>query len=285
MNEKNNNEKLGILIIGLGATTTTFLAGVEAIRKNKKKPVGTLTQIGKIQVNDSLVNIKDLLPLTSLDNMEFLVWDLFPDNGYESASKSGVLNYLDLQESKDFLSTIKPAKAVFNQKFVKNIDASNKKENISHRKSIELLKEDIEKFKKEKNIDNMVMLWSASTEVYFESQSFNQSLDDLEKALDDNNSEVSPSQLYAYTALSMGIPFINGAPNMTVDNKAFIELAIKNNTAITGKDYKTGQTLMKTILAPGLKTRLLGLNGWFSTNILGNRDGKVLDDPNLELKK
>jgi len=275
--------KLGVLIPGMGAVTTTLIAGVEMVRQGKSTPVGSVTQMGRIRLGKRTDNneplIKDVIPLANIADMEFFCWDVYESNAYEAAVKSGVLAAKDIEPIKDFLQDIKPATAVFNKKFVKNLDGKNIKETKTHRESIAALKEDIENFKKEKNISRMVMLWAASTEAYAELKDYCNSLEAYEKALDDNDPNITPSQLYAYAAVSQGIPFFNGAPNASVDFPAMVELSKKNSAPIAGKDFKTGQTWMKTIVAPGIKTRLLGLNGWFSTNILGNRDGEVLDDP------
>ena len=280
---KKASGRLGILIPGMGAVTTTFMAGVEAIRKQYSHPVGSLTQIGRIRLGRRDANkrpfIKDVIPLANFEDIEFLAWDVFPEDAYESALKHGVLNTSDLDLLKDFLKSIRPLPAVFDKKFVKKLNGDHIKQRKSHREHIASLKEDIAHFKKEKNIDRMVMVWAGSTEVFSDIKSFHADLNQYEKALDENHPEISPSQIYAYTALSEGIPYLNGAPNLTLDFPAMIELAHKTKTPIGGKDFKTGQTLMKTILGPGIKARLLGLNGWFSTNILGNRDGEVLDDP------
>lgn len=275
--------KLGVLIPGLGAVTTTFLAGIEAMRTGYKKPVGTLTQIGKIRMGKRTENrnpyIKDVISLAPLEDLEFLAWDPYPDNAYQAAKRCGVLTPEDQNQLKGFLETIEARPAVFDKKFVKKIEGTNIKGLKSHREHIASIKEDISQFKKEKNINRMVMIWAASTEVFIELKDFHKSLEAFEKALDENHPDIPPSQLYAYAAISEGIPYLNGAPNLTTDMPAMVELAEKNNAPIGGKDFKTGQTLMKTILAPGFKARLLGLDGWFSTNILGNRDGEVLDDP------
>ncbi len=275
--------KLGVLVIGLGAVTTTFLAGIEAIRSGYKKPVGTLTELGRIRLGKKSDNnfplIRDVISLTNLKDMEFLVWDVFSEDAYQASLQNKVLDKEDIEHLKPFLQSIKPASAIFNRKFVKKLDGQNVKKGSSHRENIELLKQDISKFKQEKNIDRMVMIWAGSTEVFCEASEIHLSITNFEKGLDANDSSIPPSQLYAYAALSEGIPFLNGAPNLTVDCVAMLDLAKKNNIPLAGKDFKTGQTLMKTILAPGIQARLLQLDGWFSTNILGNRDGEVLDDP------
>ena len=275
--------KLGILVPGMGAVTTTFIAGVEAIRKGYTNPIGSLAQIGRIRLGKRTEGkrpfIKDVIPLADLNDIEFLVWDIFEDNAYDSAIKHGVLFKEDSDRLREFLISVKPKPAVFNKQFVKKLNGTYIKGLNSHRKHIAALKDDIANFKKEKNINRMVMVWAGSTEVYAQVKDFHSSLEKYEKALDSDQPEISPSQLYAYAALTEGIPVLNGAPNLMVDFPAMVELSQKYKTPIGGKDFKTGQTLMKTILAPGIKARLLGLSGWFSTNILGNRDGEVLDDP------
>lgn len=277
------DKKLGILIVGLGAVTTTFLAGIEAIRRNRTAPVGSLALNGKIRMGKRSENrhpmIKDVISLAELDDLEFLAWDPIPDNAFEAAERCGVLKYEDLQPLKEFLSGIKPHKAVFKKDFVKKLNGTHIKNLPTHREHIAALKEDINNFKKEKNVDRLVLIWSGSTEIYCEPTKIHQSLEAYEKALDENDPQISPSQLYTYAAVSEGIPYVNGAPNLSCDFPAMVELAEKTGAPIAGKDFKTGQTLMKTIIAPGLKARMLGLQGWFSTNILGNRDGEVLDDP------
>ncbi len=280
---KSAEGKLGVLIPGMGAVATTFMAGVEAIRSNYKKPVGTLTQTGRIRLGKRTEKrrpyIKDVIPLADLKDIEFLAWDIFKDNAYIAIQKHGVLNQKDSEYLKDFLKKIEPLPAVFDKKFVKNLDGDHVKKLKNHRENIAALKKDIYNFKKEKNINRMVMIWAGSTEVYSEIQDFHLSLDKYEKALDENHPDISPSQIYAYAAISEGIPFLNGAPNLAADFPAMVELSRKMKAPIAGKDFKTGQTLIKTIIAPGIKARMLGLSGWFSTNILGNRDGEVLDDP------
>ena len=275
--------KLGILLPGMGAVATTFIAGVESLRRGIKEPIGTLTQMGTIRLGKRTENrsplIKDFVPLADLHDIEFAGWDIYEDDCYESAVNAGVLRKEDLDPVKDFLETIKPMSAVFDTRYVKKIDGPNKKTGANWFELAEQLKADIENFKKEKNVDRCVMVWCGSTEVYTEPGTVHETIEAFEKGLKDNDPSIAPSMVYAYAAISMGIPYANGAPNLSADFPALVDLARKNNVPICGKDFKTGQTLMKTILAPGLKARLLGLNGWFSTNILGNRDGEVLDDP------
>jgi len=275
--------KLGILTPGLGAVATTFIAGVEAVRKDISLPIGSLTQMGTIRLGKRTENrvpkIKDFIPLTELDDIVFGAWDIFEDNAYEAALKSGVLKRELLEQVRPFLESIKPMKAVFDQKYVKKLSGTWVKKGKNWYDLAEQLKEDILRFKEENNCSRLVMIWCASTEVFMQETEAHKNLESFEKALKENSPDISPSMVYAYAALSLGVPFANGAPNLTVDIPALIELSQKNEVPIAGKDFKTGQTLMKTIIAPGLKARLIGLNGWFSTNILGNRDGEVLDDP------
>ena len=275
---------LGVLMPGLGAVSTTFIAGTLAIRKGLSRPIGSLTQMGSLRLGKRTekreVDINDFVPLASLDDLVFGGWDIFEDNCYEAAVKAGVIDVSLLDQIKPELSSIKPMKAVFEKKFVKKLDGTYIKSVRGHRKRIEALRQDIRNFKKENKVDRAVMIWCGSTEVYQEPKdSIYESLESLEKALDSNNPSIAPSILYAYAALKEGVPYANGAPNLSVDFDAMYSLASQEGVPIAGKDFKTGQTLMKTILAPGFKARRLGIDGWFSTNILGNRDGEVLDDP------
>jgi len=281
---KKADGKLGVLIPGLGAVSTTFIAGVMMIRKGLSKPVGSLTQMGKIRVgkgNDAKdIDIKDFISLVNLKDMEFGGWDIFEDSAYESAMNAQVLTKDDLNSVKDELSKVKPWKAVFNRKFVKNLDGKWVKDAPSHWDLAQMVKEDIKKFKEEKKLDRMVMVWCGSTEIYQQIvPGVHDTLANFEKALKENHPAIAPSMIYCYAALDMGIPYANGAPNLCNDIPAFWELADKNSVPMGGKDFKSGQTFMKTLLAPGLKSRMLGMTGWYSTNILGNRDGEVLDDP------
>lgn len=275
--------KLGILIPGMGgAVSTTFLAGVEAVRRDLSLPIGSLTQMGTVRLGKRfeyrIPHIKEFVPLARLDDLVFGGWDVFPDNCYRAALQAGVLSREHLDPVRSFLEALEPWAAVFNQAYVKNLDGPNLKPQTSHLELVEGIKADIASFRREQKVSRCVMIWCASTEVYLKPSDVHTSLDNFEEGLKNNDPHISPSMLYAYAALSMGIPFINGAPNLTVDIPALVELANRYRTAIAGKDFKTGQTLMKTILAPGLKARSLGLSGWYSTNILGNRDGLVLDD-------
>lgn len=275
--------KLGVLIPGIGgAVSTTLIAGVELVRKGFAAPVGSLTQLGTIRLGKRSEGrspkIKDFVPLASLDDLVFGGWDLYEANAYEAANYARVLNREHLEPIRGFLSGITPMPAVFDRRFVHNLDGTFVKEGKSLRRHVEALKEDIRKFKADNGVDRCVMIWCGSTEVFMPPEDVHSSLDALQKGIDNDDPRIPASMLYAIAALESDIPFINGAPNLTVDVPGVVELAEKNGLPIFGKDFKTGQTLMKTILAPGLKTRMLGLEGWYSTNILGNRDGLVLDD-------
>ena len=275
--------KLGILTPGMGAVATTFMAGIEAIRRGISKPIGSLTQMGTIRLGKRTEGrsplIKEFVPLAGLDQIVFGGWDLFPDDAYVAASKAGVLSREHLGEVKDFLSTIKPMTPVFDQEYVKKLTATHTKTGKSKADLAEQVQDDIKRFKADNGCDRLVMVWCGSTEVYRSPSAVHASLAAFEKGLADSDPDIAPSQVYAYAALKCGVPYANGAPNLTVDTPALLELAKANGVPVTGKDFKTGQTLMKTILAPGFKARLLGVEGWYSTNILGNRDGEVLDDP------
>jgi myo-inositol-1-phosphate synthase len=275
--------KLGILIPGMGAVATTFVAGVEAIRRHLAEPIGSLTQMGTIRLGKRtekrIPRIQDFVPLAKLDDLVFGGWDIFKDNAYEAAIKAGVLERGLLDSIKPFLSRIRPMPAVFEQEFVKNLHGENVKKGRTKMHLAEQLMDDMQKFRKRTGASRLVVIWCASTEVFLKPRPVHRSLAAFEKGLKTNSPDIAPSMIYAYAALKLGIPFANGAPNLTTDIPAMLELAAENRVPLCGKDYKTGQTLMKTILAPGLKARLIGLRGWFSTNILGNRDGEVLDDP------
>ena len=274
--------KLGILTPGMGAVSTTFMAGVIAVNKGLGEPIGSITQLGKIRLGKRTDNrnpkVNEFVPLAQIKDIVFGGWDIFTDNAYESALNAGVLDRSLLTELKEELSAIKPMSAVFDSKYVKNINGVNVKKAPTKMDLALALMEDIKNFKAENNCNRLVMVWTASTEVYVEESDVHTSIEKFEKGLRDNDPAIAPSMIYAYASIKSGVPFANGAPNLTVDIPAIVDLAIKSNIPIAGKDFKTGQTLMKTILAPGLKSRLLGINGWFSTNILGNRDGEVLDD-------
>jgi myo-inositol-1-phosphate synthase len=275
--------KLGVLLPGLGAVSTTFVAGVHAVKKGLAKPITSLTEMGHIRLGkrseNRVIPIKDFVPLAELEDLEFGAWDIFEDNAYEAALKAGVLEESLLNQVKNELETLKPMKAVFSKDYIKLIDGPNKKEGANKYDLAQQLIADIQKFKDEKKVDRLVMVWCASTEVYRDPTEVHQSIEAFEKGLKENSPEISPSQIYAYASITAGVPFANGAPNLAVDIPAMIEYAKEKNVPIAGKDYKTGQTYMKTVLAPGIKAKLLGVKGWFSTNILGNRDGEVLDDP------
>jgi myo-inositol-1-phosphate synthase len=276
--------KLGVLIPGIGgAVSTTFLAGVEAVRRGLALPIGSLTQMGTIRLGKRfeyrIPRIKNFVPLAPLDDLIFSGWDPFPDNCYEAALKARVLKQADLDPVRPFLEALEPWPAVFKQTFVKNlVGGSNLKPQTSHLELVEALRADIESFKRQHGVSRCIMIWCASTEAYLKPGPVHASLGSFEKGLKNNDPTISPSMLYAYAALTSGIPYVNGAPNCTVDMPAMVELASQHQVAIAGKDFKTGQTLIKTILGPGVKARMLGLTGWYSTNILGNRDGLVLDD-------
>jgi myo-inositol-1-phosphate synthase len=275
--------KLGVLIPGMGAVATTFIAGVEAIRRELALPIGSLTQMGTIRLgkrtDKRTPQIKDFVPLAKLEDLVFGGWDIFRDDAYAAALHAGVLERGLVDSVKNFLKRIRPMPAVFEQRFVKNLHGENVKQGKHKMDLAEQLMHDIQKFKKQNHLSRLVMIWCGSTEIFLKPRPVHRSLGAFEKGLRDNSADIAPSMIYAYAALKLGVPFANGAPNLTADIPALLELALENRVPVCGKDYKTGQTLMKTILAPGLKARLLGLQGWFSTNILGNRDGEVLDDP------
>ena len=275
--------KLGILLVGLGAVSTTFVAGVEAIKRGLAEPVGSLTQMGTIRLGKRTEGrtpmIKDFVPLTKLDDIVFGSWDIFSDNAFEAAMKAGVLEKDLLNQISEPLSSLKPMPAVFKQDYVKRLSGENVKEGRSKMELAEQLIEDIARFKSEHGCSRLVMVWAASTEIFLEEGEQHRTIEAFEKALYDSDPAIAPSMIYAYAAIRSGVPFANGAPNLTADIPALTKLAEQNRVPICGKDFKTGQTLMKTIIAPGLKARMLGLHGWYSTNILGNRDGEVLDDP------
>jgi len=275
--------KLGIMLVGLGAVSTTFVAGVELIRRGLSKPVGSLTQMGHIRLGKRTDKknplVKDFVPLAKLEDIEFAAWDIFPDNAYEAAKKAGVLSNEHLDSIKGFLEGVQPLKAVFDQSYVKNLNGKNIKSAANKMELADAVMKDIAEFKAKKNLSRIAMIWCGSTESFIEPSSAHQSLAKFEAALKNNDPTIPPSMIYAYAALKSGVSYANGAPNLTVDTPALLELAMEKGIPVSGKDFKTGQTLMKTILAPGFKARYLGLQGWYSTNILGNRDGEVLDDP------
>jgi myo-inositol-1-phosphate synthase len=275
--------KLGVMIPGMGAVATTFMAGVEAVRKGIAQPIGSLTQMGTIRLGKRTEGrsprINQFVPLANLKDVVFTGWDLFEDDAYESAVHAGVLEKELLNQIKPFLKSIKPRKAVFDRNYVKKLDGKHVKKGKNKMDLAQQLRDDIREFRKKSGADRLVMIWCGSTEIFLKQSEVHASVQAFERGLMKNDENIAPSMIYAYAALSEGVPFANGAPNLTVDIPVMMELSRRNNAPIAGKDFKTGQTLMKTILAPGFKARMLGLNGWFSTNILGNRDGEVLDDP------
>jgi myo-inositol-1-phosphate synthase len=275
--------KLGVLIPGLGAVATTFIAGVEAVKKGLAKPVGSLTQMGSIRLGKRTEHrfpkINEFVPLANLHDIVFGGWDVYEDNVFEAASKAKVLEPMLLHAVRPELEAIKPMKAVFDKSYIKNLDGTHVKSAASKYALAEALMADMENFKDLHDLDRLVVVWCGSTEKYIEAGDVHQTIASFEEGLRNNDPMIAPSMIYAYAAVKLGIPFMNGAPNLTCDIPALIQLAKLTNTPIGGKDFKTGQTLMKTILAPGLQARALGITGWFSTNILGNRDGYVLDQP------
>lgn len=285
MEVKEAKGKLGVLVVGVGgAVATTFIVGTLAVRKGLAKPIGSLTQLATIRLGKRNENrfpkIKDVVPLAELDDIVFGGWDLFEEDVYAAAKHAEVLSDKDLDGVKDELVAIKPMKAAFDQNWVKRLHGTNVKQASTRWDLAEQVREDIRKFKAEHNCDRMVVIWAASTEIYLPLCDEHKSLAALEQAMKENKTDkISPSMCYAYAAVAEGVPFIMGAPNLCVDMPAMWEFSEKQQVPICGKDFKTGQTMMKTVLSPMLKTRMLGLEGWFSTNILGNRDGEVLDDP------
>jgi len=275
--------RLGVLTPGMGAVSTTVMAGVELVRRGQAVPVGSLTQMATIRLGrrteSRIPKINEFVKLADLKDIVFGGWDLFPDNAYEAAAKAGVLEEKDLGKAAKFLKTIKPMKAVFDQTYVKNLDGKHVKKGRTKYDLAEQLRQDIRDFKKKNKLDRLVVVWCGSTEIFLKAEAVHKDLPTFEKAMKANHPAIAPSMLYAWAALQEGVPFANGAPNLTVDIPAIVDLARMKNVPVCGKDFKTGQTWMKTLLSPGLKARMLGLNGWFSTNILGNRDGEVLDDP------
>ena len=275
--------KLGVLIPGLGAVSTTFIAGVEAMKRGLGLPVGSLTQMSTIRLGKRTDSrspmVKDFVPLAGVSDLVYGGWDIFEDDGYQAAVKAGVLDRNLLDQVKEPLAAVKPMKAVFEHDYVKNINGPNVKTEGTKMDKAQALMADIEGFRASSNASRLMMIWCASTEVFHRPAAVHQTLKDFENGLCKNDPEIAPSQIYAYAALKCGVPFANGAPNLTLDVPALLDLARERQVPICGKDFKTGQTFMKTLIAPGLKARMLGVRGWFSTNILGNRDGEVLDDP------
>ena len=275
--------KLGILLVGMGAVSTTTIAGVLAIRKGLSKPIGSLTQMGTIRLGKRTEGrsplIKDFVPLASLEDVVFGGWDIFEDNAYEAAKTAGVLDKELLEQIRPELEAIKPMSAVFDRRYVKRLDGPNVKKGKNKKDLAEQLIEDMRRFKQANGCDRLVMVWCGSTEVYLTETPAHASVAAFEAALEANDDSIPSSMIYTYAALREGIPYANAAPNLSGDVPAMLELAAKNGCPVAGKDLKTGQTWMKTLVAPGIKARLLGVEGWYSTNILGNRDGEVLDDP------
>ncbi|GAA4303471.1 inositol-3-phosphate synthase [Nibribacter koreensis] len=275
--------KLGILIPGLGAVATTLIAGVEAVKKGISQPIGSLTQMGRIRLGKRTEGrhplIKDFVPLANLEDIVFGGWDVYADNVFEAAVNAKVLEPMLLHAVKPELEALKPMKAVFDKSYAKNLDGTHVKEGANKMELAEALMEDIRNFKEDNDCDRLVMVWCGSTEKYIEQSASHETIEAFEEGLLNNDPNIAPSMIYAYAAIRMGVPFANGAPNLSCDIPALVDYSKEQEVPISGKDFKTGQTLMKTILAPGLHARALGVRGWFSSNILGNRDGYVLDDP------
>jgi myo-inositol-1-phosphate synthase len=275
--------KLGVLLPGMGAVSTTFMAGVELVRKGHSKPVGSLTQLGTIRLGKRTdgrsPHIKKFVPLSDLQDVVFAGWDIFNDNAFQSARNAGVLNPEDLKKVKPFLSGIRPMKAAFDREYVKMLDGPNVKKGKNKYELALQIKEDISNFRKSSGADRLVACWCGSTEIFLMQDAVHETPEKFVAAMKANHPAIAPSMLYAWAAITSGVPYANGAPNLSLDFPAMRELAQEHNVPICGKDFKTGQTLMKTVLAPAFKARMLGVDGWFSTNILGNRDGEVLEDP------
>jgi len=275
--------KLGVLIPGIGAVSTTFIAGVEAIKRKLALPIGSLTQLATIRLGKRTDGrtpmLKDFVPLAGLTDLVFGGWDIYEDTAYEAAVNAKVLEPALLEQVREPLSAIRPMKAVFDTEYIRRINGPNVKQGGSKMDKAQALIEDIAQFRESSGASRLVMIWCGSTEVFHRPAAVHQTLESFEKGLCTSDPEIAPSQIYAYAALKSGVPYANGAPNLTTDTPALLDLARDRNIPICGKDFKTGQTFMKTLLAPGFKARMLGLNGWFSTNILGNRDGEVLEDP------
>src|ERR1700726_3802996 len=275
--------KLGVLLPGMGAVSTTFMAGVEVVRKGKSHPVGSLTQLETIRLGKRTEGrtppIKKFVPLGELDDLVFGGWDIFKDNAFQSASHAGVLSLQDLEKAKAFLSGKKPMKAAFGPEYGKKLDGPNVKKGKNKYELALQIKEDIRNFRKTSKVSRLVTCWCGSTEIFLKPEEVHSTPEKFVEAMKANHPAIAPSMLYAWASITSGVPFANGEPNLTVDFPAMQQLALEHNVAICGKDFKTGQTLMKTVLAPAFKARMLGLSGWFSTNILGNRDGEGLEDP------
>jgi myo-inositol-1-phosphate synthase len=275
--------KLGVLLPGMGAVSTTFMAGVELVRNSESHPVGSLTQLGTIRLgkrtDGKSPQIKKFVPLGELNDLVFAGWDIYKDNAFQSAANAGVLSLEDLAKVKPFLSGIKPMKAAFDPEYVKKLNGPNVKKGKNKYELALQIKEDIANFRKTSKVSRLVTCWCGSTEIFLKPEEVHSTPEKFVAAMKANHPAIAPSMLYAWASITSGVPFANGAPNLTVDFPAMQQLALEHNVAICGKDFKTGQTLMKTVLAPAFKARMLGLSGWFSTNILGNRDGEVLEDP------
>jgi myo-inositol-1-phosphate synthase len=275
--------RLGVLLAGLGAVSTTFIAGVELVKKGFGKPIGSLTQLGTIRLGKRTEGrnprIKDFVPLAEMSDLVFGGWDIYPDDAFQSAVRANVIERSLLEMVRPELEAIAPWPGVFDREYVKRLDGTHVKRATTKTDLARHLIADIEDFRRRTAAARLVMVWCGSTESFLQAQDVHASLSRFEEGLRQNHPAISPSMIYAYAALTLGIPFANGAPNLTVDIPALVELAERNDVPICGKDFKTGQTLMKTIIAPGLRARAIGLTGWFSTNILGNRDGEVLDEP------
>ena len=275
--------KLGILIPGIGAVSTTFMAGVEAVKRGLGAPIGSLTQLGTIRLgkrtDGRTPKIHDFVPLAKIEDLVFGGWDIFEDNAYQSAVHAEVLEPTLLEKIREPLEAIRPMRAVFDPDYVRRLQGPNVKSQGSKMDKAEMLMDDIQQFRQTTAAERLVMIWCGSTEVFHKPAAVHQTLKDFECGLQKNDPDISPSQIYAYAALKSGVPYANGAPNLTTDTPALLELARERQIPICGKDFKTGQTFMKTLIAPGIKARMLGMSGWFSTNILGNRDGEVLEDP------
>jgi myo-inositol-1-phosphate synthase len=276
--------RLGVLTVGMGAVASTLVAGVELAKRGMGEPIGSLTQMGTIRLGKRTEHnvplIKDFVPIASLDDLVFGCWDPFPDDAYVAAQRAGVLDAgRHLETVAEALREVRPMKAAFDARYVKRLDGPNVKSDMRKRAALESLREDINTFKEQNHLDRVVMIWCGSTEIFLEPSAAHMDLESFERAIDNDDLTIAPSMLYAYAALQEGVPFINGAPNLTVDIPVLERYAVEHKLPISGKDFKTGQTLIKSVLAPMFKARMLGVAGWYSTNILGNRDGEVLDDP------
>ncbi len=275
--------KLGVLLVGLGAVATTYIAGVENVRRGGATPVGSLAELSTIRLGKRTENrsprIRDFVPLAGLNDIVFGAWDPIPDNAYDSCKVAGVLDSKHVEPIADFLKSVEPMPAVFHRDYVKRLEGINVKTGATKRDLAEAIREDIRNFKRQNDCSRLVMVWCASTEVFIKPGPAHATIQAFEAAMDENDSTIAPSMLYAWASLMENVPFANGAPNLSVDTPALIQLAVDREVPIGGKDFKTGQTMIKTVIAPMLKARMLGLAGWYSTNILGNRDGEVLDDP------